>query len=96
MCSGSQCVWTVNFTWCRGSLPGMKSRFLSCGNPSSTPWMKPQLRDRVPQWNSFSIAETPDDGRLGPKHVAKGRGERNSCVIDGIILCMKVCGSRSR
>jgi hypothetical protein len=39
--------------------------------------------------NSFGIAEMPDDGRLGPKHVVKGRSDRNSCIIDGITLCMK-------
>jgi hypothetical protein len=38
---------------------------------------------------SFGIAETPDDGRLEPKHVVKGRNDRNSCIIDGIILCIK-------
>jgi hypothetical protein len=41
------------------------------------------------QWNSFGIAETPDDGRLRPKHVVKGRSDRKSCIIDGIILCIK-------
>jgi hypothetical protein len=34
------------------------------------------------------MAETPDDGRLGSKHVAK-RSDRNSCITDGIMLCMK-------
>jgi hypothetical protein len=48
MCSGGQCVWTVNFTWCQGCWPGVKSKFLSCGSPKSTPWVEPQLRDRVP------------------------------------------------
>jgi hypothetical protein len=36
------------------------------------------------QWNS----ETPDDVPLGPKHVVKGRCDRNSCIVDGIILCI--------
>jgi hypothetical protein len=40
-------------------------------------------------WNSFSIAETPNDGRLGPKHVVKGRSDRNSCIFDGIVLCIE-------
>jgi hypothetical protein len=40
------------------------------------------------QWNSFGIAETPEDGRLRPKHVVKRRGDRNSRVVDGIILCI--------
>jgi hypothetical protein len=33
------------------------------------------------QWNSFGIAETPDDGRLGPKHVVRRRSDRNSCIV---------------
>jgi hypothetical protein len=40
------------------------------------------------QWNSFGIAETTDDGCLGPKHVVKERSDRNICIIDGITLCM--------
>jgi hypothetical protein len=39
------------------------------------------------RWNSFGIAATPDDGRLRPKHVVK-RSDRNSCIVDGIILCI--------
>jgi hypothetical protein len=35
------------------------------------------------------MAETSDDGRLGPKHVVKGSSDRNNCIIDGIILCME-------
>jgi hypothetical protein len=38
-------------------------------------------------WNSSGIAETLDDGRLGPKLVVKGRSDGNSCIIHGIILC---------
>lgn len=41
------------------------------------------------RWNSLGIAETPDDERLGPKHVVKGRRYRNSCIIHGIIFCIK-------
>jgi hypothetical protein len=41
------------------------------------------------QWNSFGIADTPDEGRLRPKHVVKRRSDRNSCTVDGNILCMK-------
>jgi hypothetical protein len=41
------------------------------------------------QWNSFGIAETPDDGRLGPKLFVKGRRDRNSRIFDGIILCIR-------
>jgi hypothetical protein len=41
------------------------------------------------QWNSFGIAETPDDGCLRPKHVVKRKSDRNSCIIEGIILCIK-------
>jgi hypothetical protein len=41
------------------------------------------------QWNSCGIAETPDDVRLLPKHVVKGRSDRNRCIVDGIILCKK-------
>jgi hypothetical protein len=37
----------------------------------------------------FGIAETPDDGRLRPKLVVKGRSDRNNCIIDGIILCIQ-------
>jgi hypothetical protein len=37
------------------------------------------------EWNSFDIAETPDDGRLGPKYIVKGRSGRNICIIDGIM-----------
>jgi hypothetical protein len=33
------------------------------------------------QWNSFGIAETPDDGRLRSKHVVKESSDRNSCKI---------------
>jgi hypothetical protein len=40
------------------------------------------------QWNIFGIAETPGNGRFGPKHVVKGRSVKNSCVVDGIILCI--------
>jgi hypothetical protein len=36
------------------------------------------------QWNSFGIAETPDDDRLGPNLVMKGRSDRNSRIIGGI------------
>jgi hypothetical protein len=35
------------------------------------------------------MAETPEDGRLQPKHVVKGKSDSNSCIVDGIILCMK-------
>jgi hypothetical protein len=41
------------------------------------------------QWNSFGIAETPEDGHLRPKHVMKGRSDSNNCIVDGIILYMK-------
>jgi hypothetical protein len=41
------------------------------------------------QWNSFGIAETPDDGLLRPKHVVKGRSDRNRRIIDGTILCKR-------
>jgi hypothetical protein len=41
------------------------------------------------QWNSSGIADTPDDGGLGPKHVVKGRTDRNTYIIDGITLCIK-------
>jgi hypothetical protein len=41
------------------------------------------------EWNSSGLAETPDDGRLGPKHVVKGSSDRHSCSIAGIILCIK-------
>jgi hypothetical protein len=40
------------------------------------------------QWNSSDIAETPVDGCVGPKHIVRGRSDRNSCIIDGIILCI--------
>jgi hypothetical protein len=40
------------------------------------------------QWNSFGIADTPDDGHLGPKPVVKGRSDGNICTVDGIILCI--------
>lgn len=45
------------------------------------------------KWNSFDIAET--DGRLRPKHVVRGRSDRNSCINDGIILRIKNQGQRS-
>jgi hypothetical protein len=69
-------------------------------------------------WNSFGIAETPDEGcteLLGlfwtivrilsnlsddgcsrPKHVVKGRSDSNSCIVNGIILCItvKICHYR--
>jgi hypothetical protein len=35
------------------------------------------------------MAETPEDGRLRPKHVVRGRGDMNSCIVNGIILCIK-------
>jgi hypothetical protein len=41
------------------------------------------------QWNSFSIAETPEDDRLEPKHVVNGGSDRTSCIIDGMMLCIK-------
>jgi hypothetical protein len=41
------------------------------------------------RWNSFGIAETPDDSHLRPKHVVKGRSDINSYIIEGIILCIK-------
>jgi hypothetical protein len=37
----------------------------------------------------FGTAETPDDGRLRSKHVVKGRNDRNNCISDGIVLCIK-------
>jgi hypothetical protein len=40
------------------------------------------------QWNSFGRAETADDGRLRPIHVVKGRSDINSCIVDGITLCI--------
>jgi hypothetical protein len=40
------------------------------------------------QWNSFGIDETPDDGRLRPKRVAKRRSDRNSYIVDRIVLCI--------
>jgi hypothetical protein len=40
-------------------------------------------------YSGTGIAETPDDGRLGPKHVVKGRSNGSNCIIDGIILCMQ-------
>jgi hypothetical protein len=43
------------------------------------------------QRNSFHITATPDDGRLWPKHFVKGRGDGNSCIVDGIILCAMDC-----
>jgi hypothetical protein len=33
--------------------------------------------------------ETPDDGRLRSKHVVKRRNDRDSCISDGITLCIK-------
>jgi hypothetical protein len=60
--------WSVCLDYELYMAPGLLAWY---GSPSCTPWMKPQPRDRVPLWNSFSIAETPDDGRLGPKHVVK-------------------------
>jgi hypothetical protein len=42
------------------------------------------------QWNSFGIAETPDDGRLGPKHIVKRRSDRNSCIIDVFTCVWKI------
>jgi hypothetical protein len=47
------------------------------------------------QWNSFGIAETPDDGILGPKYDVKGRSDRNSCITDLIILCINATGCLS-
>jgi hypothetical protein len=38
------------------------------------------------QLNSFGIIETPDDGRLRPKHVVKGRRDGDSSIVDEIIL----------
>jgi hypothetical protein len=43
----------------------------------------------VNKWNSSAIAETPEDGRLRPKLVVKGRSYSNSRIDDGIILCME-------
>jgi hypothetical protein len=36
----------------------------------------------------FGIAEAYDDGLLWPKLVVKRRSDRNSCIVDGIILCI--------
>jgi hypothetical protein len=47
------------------------------------------LSEHFIQWNSFSIAEAPDDGRLRPKHVTRRRSGGNSCIADRSILCMK-------
>jgi hypothetical protein len=35
------------------------------------------------------IAETPDDGRLRPKRDVSGRSDGNSCIVDGIMSCVK-------
>jgi hypothetical protein len=40
------------------------------------------------QWDSSGTTETPDDGRLRPKHVVKG-SDGNICIVDGIILCVR-------
>jgi hypothetical protein len=42
------------------------------------------------QWNNFGITETPEDGRLRPKHVVRGKCDKGSCILDGIILCIKI------
>jgi hypothetical protein len=41
------------------------------------------------QWNNFAITETLDDGCLRPKHVVKGRSDGKSCIVDGIVLCVR-------
>jgi uncharacterized membrane protein YobD (UPF0266 family) len=40
------------------------------------------------EWNNFGIAETADVGRSWPKLIIKRRGDRNSCIVAGIILCI--------
>jgi hypothetical protein len=45
--------------------------------------------DNAPS-RGFGIAEIPEDGYLQPKHVVNGRTDSNYCIVDGIILCMKV------
>jgi hypothetical protein len=35
------------------------------------------------------VTETPEDGRLLPKHVVR-RSDRRSCILDGIMLCIKI------
>jgi hypothetical protein len=42
------------------------------------------------QWNSFGNTETPKGGRLQPKHVVRGRSDRSSCILDGIMLCIYI------
>jgi hypothetical protein len=37
---------------------------------------------------SVTQVRCDDDGRLGPKHVVKGRSDGNICIFDGIILCI--------
>lgn len=38
----------------------------------------------------FDITETPEDGHLRPKLVVRGRSDRSSCILDLIILCIKL------